>query len=140
MRRMGPLSSIFDIITYLILYFIICPQVLGGSYQTLSPENKIAFAALFNAGWFIESLWTQTMIIHTLRPFIQSRASMSVILVTTLGITLGTLLPFTQLGNILGMAPLPGIYFIWLIGIVTSYIILVSIMKLRYIKKYGDMI
>ena len=73
---MGPVSSIFDIITYIILYFVICPAVCGGSFGAPGVD-PILFMALFHAGWFVESLWTQTLVIHMIRtpkvPFIQSR-------------------------------------------------------------------
>lgn len=75
----GPVSSLFDITTYLTMYFVICPMIAGGSYSLISPENKLIFIAAFQTGWFIESMWTQSLVIHMIRtkkiPFIQSRAS-----------------------------------------------------------------
>ena len=56
---LGPTSSVFDITTYLLMYFIICPAVVGGDFHTLTPEQQVAFIAVFHAGWFVESLWSQ---------------------------------------------------------------------------------
>ena len=79
MFRTGPVSSVFDILTYLLLYFAVCPAACGGGYRVLDPAGRAAFAALFQTGWFVESMWTQTLVIHVVRtgkiPFLQSRAS-----------------------------------------------------------------
>ena len=144
MRWLGPTSSIFDITTYLLMYFVICPQVLGGSYHTLSTEKQIAFVALFQAGWFIESLWSQTLVIYALRtpkvPFLQSNASLIVMLVTAIGIAVGTIIPYTAFGENLGMLPLPGNFFIWLFLTIVAYLGLVTLMKNIYIKKHGELL
>ena len=80
----GPTSSIFDITTYLLMYFVICPAVVGGSFHTLDSSQRVIFIALFHAGWFVESLWTQTLVLHALRtpkvPFIQSNATLPCLL------------------------------------------------------------
>jgi len=140
----GPTSSVFDIVTYLVLYLIICPQFLGGSYATLNPQDQLLFAALFHTGWFVESIWTQTLVIHFLRtekiPFFQSRASFIVTVFTTLAIICGTFVPFTIVGNYLQMSPLPLDYFLWLGIIVVSYMVLVSVVKVIYIKKYKELL
>ncbi|MDR1721952.1 MAG: HAD-IC family P-type ATPase, partial [Methanobrevibacter sp.] len=134
----GPVSSIFDITTYLIMFFIICPAVLGGNYGAVG-VSSIAFMALFNTGWFVESLWSQTLVIHLLRtpklPFIESRPSLIVILVTCLGIAVGTILAFTAVGRALGMSSLPWFYFPWLIATMIGYIILATVIK-EIVKKY----
>src|SRR5699024_1794359 len=75
MKWIGPISSIFDIVTYLVMFFIICPQVVGAGYNEITdPAMRAQFIALFQAGWFIESMWSQTLIIHLIRtpkiPFI----------------------------------------------------------------------
>ncbi|NLZ80833.1 MAG: magnesium-translocating P-type ATPase [Clostridiales bacterium] len=139
----GPTSSIFDIITYLLLFFVICPAILGGHYGA-SGIDKAIFIALFNAGWFVESLWTQTLVIHLIRtpkiPFIQSRASWSVTLVTALALVVGTIIPYTGLGLNLKMYPISGLYYPWLFGIVLGYMILVSVIKKVYIQKYEELL
>jgi Mg2+-importing ATPase len=138
MKWFGPTSSVFDIITFLVMFFVICPQVVGGAFHTLTSDRQILFIALFHAGWFVESLWTQTLVLHALRtpkiPFIQSRASVIMTLVTSLGILAGTVIPFTTFGAKLGLAPLPLNYFAWLFLIVAAYFTLVTIIKKAYIK------
>lgn len=139
----GPTSSVFDITTYIIMFFIICPAVFGGSYGA-SGVNKILFASLFNAGWFVESLWSQTLVIHMIRtpkiPFIQSRASLPVVLLTTASIAVGTIIPYTPLGRIIGMYPMPVIYFPWLIGMILSYMMLATLLKKMFIRKFGELL
>ena len=80
-----PISSVFDILTYILLYFIIVPMILGHGYVHGSPEAA-AFIIIFQTGWFIESMWSQTMVIHMLRspklPFIQSHPALSVVVTT----------------------------------------------------------
>ncbi|MDD4181924.1 MAG: magnesium-translocating P-type ATPase [Victivallaceae bacterium] len=143
MLWIGPTSSVFDITTYCLMFFVICPAILGGSYATASVD-KVAFMALFNAGWFVESLWSQTLVIHMIRtpkiPFIQSRASWSVILVTTAAIAAGTIIPYTYFGTKIGMYPLPALYYPWLIGTILAYMALVTFTKRSYIKRYGELL
>ncbi len=142
MLYIGPTSSVFDLTTYALMFFIICPAVLGGNYGAAG-VSSVAFMALFNAGWFVESLWSQTLVIHALRtpklPFIESRASLKVILVTSLGIAVGTILPFTGVGAVLGMLPLPWFYFPWLIASMVGYMVLATLMKKVFIKKFGEL-
>lgn len=144
MLWIGPTSSVFDITTYLLMYFVICPAMLGGSYHTLSPAQQATFIAIFHAGWFVESLWTQTMVLHALRtpkvPFLQSRASFSMIAITTLGIAVGTIVPFTNFGRNLWMLPLPGNYWLWLFVTMVLYLALVTVVKRIYIRRYGELL
>jgi len=140
---MGPVSSIFDIITYIVLYFVICPAVCGGSFGAPGVDPAL-FMALFHAGWFVESLWSQTLVIHMIRtpklPFIQSRASLPVLVVTTIAIIIGTVIPYTPLGAGLDMAALPAIYFAWLAGIIFAYMVLITVVKKLFVKKYRDLL
>lgn len=144
MLWIGPTSSVFDITTYLLMYFVICPAMLGGNYHTLSPAQQATFIAIFHAGWFVESLWTQTMVLHALRtpkvPFLQSRASFSMIAITTLEIAVGTIVPFTNFGRNLGMLPLPGNYWLWLFVTMVLYLALVTVVKRIYIRRYGELL
>ena len=143
MLWIGPTSSVFDITTYALMFFIICPIVAGGAYGA-EGVDPVLFASLFNAGWFVESLWSQTLVIHMIRtpkiPFIQSRASLSVTLVTFIAIGIGTIIPYTQFGASIGMSPLPWIYFPWLGATIVGYMILVTILKRHYTKKYGELL
>ncbi|MEG0640386.1 MAG: magnesium-translocating P-type ATPase [Clostridia bacterium] len=144
MLWIGPTSSVFDLATYLLMYFFICPQVFGGAYQTLSPTAQLGFTMLFQTGWFVESLWSQTLVIHMIRstklPFIQSHAAWQLTLLTACGITAGTLIPFTPLGTALGMLPPPALYFICLPLILLCYMVLVTVVKKTYVRRYGELL
>jgi len=145
MKWLGPTSSVFDITTYALLYFYICPQVMGAGYHDLGVEQQAVFIAIFHAGWFIESLWTQTLVIHALRtpkiPFLQSRASFIVTTVTTVGIAIGTVLPYTNFGQNLGLSHLlPMNFFGWLALTIFGYLALVMVVKKMYIKKFGELL
>lgn len=141
---LGPTSSIFDITTYLLMYFVVCPAVIGGSYHSLSPDQQVAFIAIFHAGWFVESLWSQTLVLHALRtpqiPFIQSRGSFIMTVITTLGIVVGTLLPFTNFGQNLGLGILPNQYWLWLVVTILAYLLLVTLVKKIYIQRYQELL
>ena len=87
----GPISSICDILTYALLYFLVCPAVAGGKFHALADPVLIdRFIAVFQSGWFVESMWTQSLVIHLIRTgklaFIESNASPMVYLLTTFGI------------------------------------------------------
>jgi len=139
----GPTSSVFDITTFIVMFFIICPAVFGGPYGAPG-VNSILFASLFNAGWFVESLWSQTLVIHMIRtpkiPFIQSRASLPLVLLTTASIAVGTIIPYTPLGDMIGMYPMPFMYFPWLIGMILCYMMLATLLKKMFIKKFGELL
>ena len=105
---------------------------------------QMLFIATFQAGWFIESMWSQTLVIHMIRtpkiPFIQSHASAPVIVLTVLGIVTLTVIPFTPLGSMLGLAALPPVYFAWLAGTILCYMTLATLMKTLYVKRYGELL
>ena len=140
----GPTSSLFDITTYILLYLFICPMVFGGSFYTLDVAQQAGFMALFHAGWFVESLWSQTLVIHMIRtpliPFIQSRASWQLTLFTTFGIAVGTVIPYTSFGAALGMLPMPLVYFPCLVVTIFLYIVLATALKKVFINKYGELL
>ena len=138
---MGPISSIFDILTFIFLYFIIVPFVTGYHYVHGS-ESALQFIILFQTGWFIESMWSQTMVIHMLRtakvPFVQSRPAWLVIFTTLVAAFFVTSLPYGPLVNILRLAPLGLPYFLFLVGIIFLYMFSVTVIKKLYIKKYKE--
>lgn len=142
----GPSSSVFDITTYLLMYFIICPLMTGGQlfHQITDPTMQTYYIALFQAGWFIESMWSQTLVIHMIRtpkiPFIHSRASLPVIVLTFTGIAVLTAIPFTPLGTAIGLVALPAVYFAWLTLIIVCYMLLATLLKKIYIKRYGELL
>lgn len=142
----GPTSSVFDITTYLLMYFIICPAMCGGLlfHQITDPATQALYIALFQAGWFVESMWSQTLVIHMIRtpkiPFIQSRASAPVTLLTFAGIAVLTAIPFTPFGAAIGLAALPPVYFAWLALTILSYMVLVTFFKKIFVKRYGELL
>jgi Mg2+-importing ATPase len=144
MLWIGPTSSVFDITTYILLFTLICPAVFGGPWQSLTPALRDSFVMLFHAAWFIESLWTQTLVIHMIRspkiPFIRSRASWQTTSFTTLGIIAGTIIPYTMLGHNLGMLPPPGAFYPYLIGTALCYMLLTTILKKIFVMRYGELL
>lgn len=141
---MGPTSSVFDIATYLLMYFVLCPAVCGGAYHTLSAAGRALFVSVFQAGWFVESMWSQTLVIHMIRtpkiPFVQSCASRPVLVLSASGIAALTAIPFTPLGTAIGLHALPPVYFAWLGGIILGYMTLATVMKKAYLRKYGQLL
>ena len=141
----GPTSSIFDITTFGLMFFIIAPQIVGVKYGEISdPILRNQFIAVFQSGWFIESMWSQTLVIHLLRteklPFIESRASKPVTLLTSLGIVLLTLIPYSSFGKSMGLASLPMNYFGWLGLTIVAYMLVVSATKKVFIRKNGELL
>lgn len=145
MRFFGPISSFFDILTFAYLFFVLCPAVCGGSFVALAgSEAGLRFIALFQTGWFLESMWTQVLILHLLRtpkvPLVQSRPSRPVMWVTLLGTLLFTILTFTPAGGPLGLTPLPPVYFGFLALVVALYLLWVTLAKSRYIRRHGELL
>ena len=141
MAWIGPISSIFDVLTYLLLYFIIVPMITGGNYQAGSGQAE-TFITLFQTGWFVESIWTQTMVIYMLRspklPFVQSRPALSVIVTTMAAALFVTSLPYSLFASVLKTAPLNGTYFLFLLLIIALYMVSVTLVKHLYIKRYRE--
>ena len=145
MRFFGPISSCFDILTFAYLFFILCPAVCGGAFSTLTGTAEQArFIVLFQTGWFLESMWTQVLILHLLRtqkvPLLQSRPSRPVMLVTLLGTALFTLLTFTPIGKLIGLTALPPVYFVFLVITVLLYLLWVTLAKRWYIRRYHELL
>ena len=126
---MGPTSSIFDITTFAVMWYV---------FAANSPEMQ----SLFQSGWFIESLLSQTLVVHMLRtqkiPFIQSTAALPVLLATGTVCVLGILIPFSPLGAAVGLQPLPWAYFGWLAATLVSYCVVAQTVKTIYIRKFGQ--
>lgn len=123
----GPISSIFDITTYLLMW-----HVFGCS----SPGAQ----SLFQSGWFVEGLLSQTLIVHMIRtkkiPFIQSRASWPVMCMTLAIMAAGIIIPFTRFGSCIGLTPLPLSYFPWLAATLIAYCVLTQVVKEWYIRRF----
>lgn len=145
MLIIGPTSSIFDITTYALMFYLIAPQVVGMSWGAITnPAMRVMFIAVFQAGWFIESMVSQTLVVHMIRtaktPFIKSRASLVLTLLTFIGIAISIVIPYTNFGVSIGLAPLPLNYYFWLTLTIIGYMVTVSIAKAYFIKKYGELL
>lgn len=129
MLYIGPTSSIFDIATFAVLWYIF-------GYNT--PDQQ----ALFHSGWFVEGLLSQTLIVHLIRtkkiPFLQSNATWPVTVLTFLIMAVGLILPFTGIGLHIGLQPLPWSYFPWLVGILLTYCVLTQFVKDWYIHRFNQ--
>lgn len=143
----GPISSIFDYTTYAMMWFIFkcnhlglaAPAYLASRFPPTTDPNNTYAAALFHTGWFVESLMTQTLIVHIIRtnllPFVQSRASWQLTLTTMLIMAVGAYLPFSPLGSFLGFVPLPPLYWLLLIATLLCYVGLTQAVKTWLLKK-----
>jgi Mg2+-importing ATPase len=123
----GPISSIFDYATFFImLYFFNCWN---------NP-------ALFHTAWFVESVFTQTMIIHVIRtnkiPFIQSRASWPLLATSVLVVLFAIYLPYSPLANVLGFVALPPLYWLALMGLMLGYVVLTQVIKTWFVRHYAE--
>ncbi|QHC24792.1 magnesium-translocating P-type ATPase [Streptomyces sp. GS7] len=129
MLVLGPTSSVFDITTFLLMW-----HVFGADSEL--------HQALFQSGWFVEGLLTQTLVVHMLRtrriPFLRSRATFPVLLMTVLVMAVGLWLPFSPLAGVLGMQALPMSYFPWLAGTLAAYCLLTQGVKSWYIRRFGE--
>ena len=136
----GPISSIFDVITFAVLFFLVCPQLVGTTYAQATSSQKLLFSLIFCTGWFIESLWTQEMVIHALRdpkmPFIQQKATFAV-MIATIGMALiGTLLPFIlPVAKSMKFGPIPAYFLVLVLILLLLYIFLTSLVKAWYLRK-----
>lgn len=148
MLELGPVSSLFDIVTFAALFFVVCPAAVDASWSELAAAGDVAgmttFAALFQSGWFVESMWSQTLVVHMLRsphlPSPRDHAAPALCVLTVLGLALVTWLPASPIADVLGLMPLPTSFFGLLIGIVTAYIALTQLAKRRYIARHGELL
>jgi Mg2+-importing ATPase len=128
MLFMGPVSSIFDYVTFGILFYL-----LGAS--------TVEQQALFQSGWFVEGLLSQTLIVHMIRtrkiPFLQSSPSLPLALSTVIVMALGILIPFSPLGHAFGMVPLPRSFLYLLVPIILGYATLAQVVKTWFVRRYG---
>ena len=123
----GPISSIFDYMTFFIMLYVF---------------DCWHNPALFHTGWFVESLFTQTLIIHIIRtnkiPFIQSRASWPLILTSVIIVAVGTWLTVSPLAETLGFVPLPPLYWLFLAIMLPCYAILTQVVKVWFVRRFGE--
>ena len=143
----GPISSLFDYTTYAMMWFIFkCSNLslapaaaVAARFADATSPNDTYAAALFHTGWFVESLMTQTLIVHVIRtnqlPFIQSRASWQLTMTTLLIMAFGAYLPFSALAPFLGFVPLPPLYWLLLLATLVCYVGLTQLVKAWLLKK-----
>jgi Mg2+-importing ATPase len=124
----GPISSVFDYATFAVMWFVFS-------------ANTVGTQSLFQSAWFIEGLLSQTLIVHIIRtgkiPFIQSRATLPLLFMTASVMTIGIYFPFSPIAHVVGLQPLPGGYFVWLVGILFGYTVLTQVVKVGFIRKFG---
>ncbi|MFO1475939.1 MAG: magnesium-translocating P-type ATPase [Verrucomicrobiota bacterium] len=143
----GPISSIFDYTTYALMWFVfkcsqlnlVPPPELLARFPAGGEPDKTYAAALFHTGWFVESLMTQTLIIHVIRtnllPFVQSRASWQLTLTTIVIMAFGAWLPYSPVAGALGFVPLPPLYWAFLLATLLCYVGLTQVVKNWLIRK-----
>ena len=131
MIRIGPISSIFDYATFfLMLYFFKCRFY---SNAATPPAMKTYYESLFHTGWFVESILTQTLIVHIIRtpriPFFQSIASLFLLFTTAFVMIIGAALPYSPFADYFGFVPLPRSYWLWIVGFLLCYACMTHIVK-----------
>lgn len=135
----GPVSSIFDYATFALMWFFF--HCNAYSDPSIGVSQQEALARLFQTGWFVESLLTQTLIVHIIRtqriPFFQSRASLPMTLTTLAIMAIGAWLPYSPFAEGLGMVPLPPVYWAWIAAFLVSYALLTHLMKTWFFKRFG---
>jgi Mg2+-importing ATPase len=140
----GPISSIFDYTTFCVMWFyfkcnhiVVTPDLVARFPD--DPINHTSAAALLNTGWFVESIMTQTLIIHVIRtnliPFIQSRASWQLTMTTILIMGIGAYLPFSPLAKPLGFVPLPWQFWPILAATLVCYLALTQVIKMWMVRR-----
>jgi len=135
----GPVSSIFDYATFALMWFFFhCSAFLDPG---ATAAQKDGLAKLFQTGWFVESLLTQTLIVHIIRtrriPFFGSRASAHLTMTTLIIMAIGAWLPYSPFADDLGMVPLPAIYWAWIALFLATYAVLIHWVKTWFFNRYG---
>ena len=124
----GPISSVFDILTFALMWYV---------FKANTPENQ----TLFQSGWFVVGLLTQTLVVYLIRtpklPFIESRPSWPLLGMTLVVMAIGVFLPMGPLAEYFSLQALPLAYFGWLVAILLSYAVLITVLKRFYIRRYG---
>ena len=124
----GPISSAFDLLTFALMWWVFS-------------ANTVAEQSLFQSGWFVVGLLTQTLVVHMIRtpklPFFESRAAAPLMVMTLVIIAAGIFLPMGPLADYFKLRALPIEYFAWLAGILLGYCVLTTMMKRYYIRRFG---
>ncbi len=144
MVTFGPISSVFDVATFAALFFWICPAIAGGSWGTLDAAGQALFAGTFQAGWFIESMWTQTLAVHLMRSekrlLGRDHAAWLLIVLGVAGLAVATALPFTPLGEALDFVAPSAQFTVLLAVAVAGYAGAVGLAKRIYIRREGSLL
>ena len=144
MVMFGPISSVFDIATFAALFFWICPSVAGGAWGALDAAGQALFTGTFQAGWFIESMWTQTLAVHLMRserPLLgRDHAAWVLISLGVAGLAVATALPFTPLGEALDLNAPPAQFAALLAAAVAGYAGTVAAAKRAYVHREGSLL
>jgi Mg2+-importing ATPase len=139
MLFIGPISSIFDYATFALMWFVFKSSEFLN--PLISAGDKTYRQNIFQTGWFVESLLTQTLIVHIIRtrkiPFFGSMASLPMTLTTLSIMAIGAWLPYSPFASTFGFVPLPAIYFLWIAGFLLLYSILTHYIKTWFFNKYG---
>jgi len=135
----GPISSIFDYATFALMWFVFQCSLFGDA--SLGAGQRLHFASLFQTGWFVESLLTQTLIVHIIRtrriPFIESRASLPMTLTTLAVMGIGAWLPYSPFAGALGLVALPPVYWAWIASFLVAYGAITHVVKTWFMKRFG---
>ena len=144
MLWMGPVSTLFDLLTFAGLFFWVCPAVAGGPWDGLGAAERATFVATFQAGWFVTSMWTQTLAVHLIRtvrgPLSGSRAAWQLVALGAVGVAFATVLPFTPLGAALDLAALPAAFFVLLACVVVGYAAALTLAKRAFARRFGSLL
>lgn len=129
----GPCSSLFDYTTFLMMLYVF------KCWDISTPEAAAHSESLFQTGWFVESLLTQTLIIHVIRtnriPFLQSQPSWPLLVTSALIMATGIALPYTPLGSYLGFTALPALYWPLLALTLLCYVVLTQVVKMWLLRR-----
>ena len=136
----GPISSIFDYATFALMWFVFNSRIFLDPAVGIAGKNHAM--QMFQTGWFVESLLTQTLIVHIIRtgkiPFLQSRASLSMILTTLVVMSIAIWLPYSPFASLFGLTPLPLLFFAWISAFLLAYSIMTHIVKTWFFKRFGE--
>ena len=143
MRWFGPISSGFDVVTFALLFLVVCPAVCGGSWAWLAGDAaaQARFAGTFQAGWLLESMVTQVLAVHMLRtervPFLESRAAWQITALGIMGIVVAAIMCCTPLGYVIDLAVLPVRAVVTVVLVAAAYAACVLLVRKAYVARHG---
>ena len=146
MRWIGPISSVFDIVTFALLFLVVCPAVCGGTWGELAGDAvaQMRFMGTFQAGWLLESMITQVLAVHLLRterlPFVESCASWQICVLGAMGIAVAAFMCLTAAGHVIDLAVLPLSAVGAIVLVAAAYAACVLAVRRAYVKRYGRLL